>query len=300
MRTSSYSIRGHHGLQIFDSASSQFCQPAGSLRCSKSARDRTGDRLRLAYFDRGLSGAHARNGVGYANHPERRQTRSRRLSPRASLRRSIRPRSSNGTRTFNASPGDPILDTVELRNQGTARTLVLFDGQRVVTSNTSNGSMAAAARTRRWRRRWRRGPCLPAQIHHRACRHRSSAAPRRPGSPTPSRASSISLSTRSSKASKPIWSSAMGQNDRRSSKIELTAGNGLSRSSRPYRAGRQLHHEPGYRLRVGQRSWWSPGQLFPATTVASTVSPVCGVRREYPDVCVSFHQRQIMSTPIAA
>jgi iron complex outermembrane recepter protein len=46
----------------------------------------------------------------------------------------------NGARTFNASPGDAILDTVSLRSLGTARTLVLFDGQRVVTSSPANGS----------------------------------------------------------------------------------------------------------------------------------------------------------------
>src|SRR5579871_800027 len=34
----------------------------------------------------------------------------------------------NGARTFNASPGDAVLDTVSLRSLGTARTLVLFDG----------------------------------------------------------------------------------------------------------------------------------------------------------------------------
>src|SRR5258708_19768907 len=44
----------------------------------------------------------------------------------------------NGSRTFNASPGDAGMDTVSLRSLGTARTLVLFDGQRIVSSNPNN------------------------------------------------------------------------------------------------------------------------------------------------------------------
>lgn len=46
----------------------------------------------------------------------------------------------NGSRTFNASPGDAGMDTVSLRSLGTARTLVLFDNQRVVSSNPNNGA----------------------------------------------------------------------------------------------------------------------------------------------------------------
>ena len=46
----------------------------------------------------------------------------------------------NAARNANSGPGDAVLDTVSLRSLGTARTLVLFDGQRVVTSNPSNGS----------------------------------------------------------------------------------------------------------------------------------------------------------------
>jgi iron complex outermembrane recepter protein len=42
---------------------------------------------------------------------------------------------SNGSHAGNASQGDAGVDTVNLRNLGTARTLTLFDGQRVVTSN---------------------------------------------------------------------------------------------------------------------------------------------------------------------
>jgi outer membrane receptor protein involved in Fe transport len=46
----------------------------------------------------------------------------------------------NGSRTFNASPGDAGMDTISLRSLGTARTLVLFDGQRIVSSNPNNGA----------------------------------------------------------------------------------------------------------------------------------------------------------------
>ncbi|HWY65444.1 MAG TPA: TonB-dependent receptor [Rhizomicrobium sp.] len=46
----------------------------------------------------------------------------------------------NAARNANSGPGDAVLDTASLRSLGTARTLVLFDGQRVVTSNPSNGS----------------------------------------------------------------------------------------------------------------------------------------------------------------
>src|SRR5258705_6145832 len=41
----------------------------------------------------------------------------------------------NGSHSGNASQGDAGIDTVNLRNLGTVRTLVLFDRQRVVTSN---------------------------------------------------------------------------------------------------------------------------------------------------------------------
>lgn len=41
----------------------------------------------------------------------------------------------NGSHSGNASQGDAGLDTVNLRNLGVVRTLVLFDGQRVATSN---------------------------------------------------------------------------------------------------------------------------------------------------------------------
>ena len=41
----------------------------------------------------------------------------------------------NGSHSGNASQGDAGLDTVKLRGLGVVRTLVLFDGQRVVTSN---------------------------------------------------------------------------------------------------------------------------------------------------------------------
>ena len=46
----------------------------------------------------------------------------------------------NAARNANSGPGDAVLDTASLRSLGTARTLVLFDGQRIVTSNPSNGS----------------------------------------------------------------------------------------------------------------------------------------------------------------
>ena len=41
----------------------------------------------------------------------------------------------NGSHSGNASQGDAGLDTINLRNLGGERTLVLFDGQRVATSN---------------------------------------------------------------------------------------------------------------------------------------------------------------------
>src|SRR5712672_2907628 len=49
----------------------------------------------------------------------------------------------NGSRTFNASPGDAGMDTVSLRSLGTARTLVLFDEQRIVSSNHTTAAAAA-------------------------------------------------------------------------------------------------------------------------------------------------------------
>lgn len=46
---------------------------------------------------------------------------------------------SNGAKSGDAAQGDAGVDTVSLRNLGVIRTLVLFDGQRVVTSNPSGG-----------------------------------------------------------------------------------------------------------------------------------------------------------------
>jgi outer membrane receptor protein involved in Fe transport len=48
---------------------------------------------------------------------------------------------SNGAKSGDAAQGDAGVDTVSLRNLGVVRTLVLFDGQRVVTSNPSGGGV---------------------------------------------------------------------------------------------------------------------------------------------------------------
>jgi len=47
----------------------------------------------------------------------------------------------NGTRAGNAAEGNAGIDTVNLRNLGIIRTLVLFDGQRVVSSNPAAASV---------------------------------------------------------------------------------------------------------------------------------------------------------------
>jgi len=49
----------------------------------------------------------------------------------------------NGSHSGNASQGDAGLDTVDLRALGVVRTLVLFDGQRVVSSNPNSGGPPA-------------------------------------------------------------------------------------------------------------------------------------------------------------
>jgi len=51
------------------------------------------------------------------------------------------PSLNNGTNGTNISTGDAGLETVSLRNLGIARTLVLFDGQRVVSSNLQGGGV---------------------------------------------------------------------------------------------------------------------------------------------------------------
>ena len=50
---------------------------------------------------------------------------------------------SNGSHSGNASQGDAGIDTIDLRGLGVVRTLVLFDGQRVVTSNPNSGGPPA-------------------------------------------------------------------------------------------------------------------------------------------------------------
>ena len=54
------------------------------------------------------------------------------------------PSLNNGANSTNVSQGDAGLDTVALRNLGIARTLVLFDGQRVVSSNLLGGGVDLA------------------------------------------------------------------------------------------------------------------------------------------------------------
>jgi outer membrane receptor protein involved in Fe transport len=54
------------------------------------------------------------------------------------------PSLNNGGNAVNVSQGDAGLDTVSLRNLGIARTLVLFDGQRVVSSNLLGGGVDLA------------------------------------------------------------------------------------------------------------------------------------------------------------
>src|SRR4051812_410816 len=51
------------------------------------------------------------------------------------------PSLNNGGNSANVSQGDAGLDTVSLRNLGVSRTLVLFDGQRVVSSNLLGGGV---------------------------------------------------------------------------------------------------------------------------------------------------------------
>lgn len=50
---------------------------------------------------------------------------------------------SNGSHSGNSSQGDAGIDTIDLRGLGVVRTLVLFDGQRVVTSNPNSGGPPA-------------------------------------------------------------------------------------------------------------------------------------------------------------
>src|SRR6185369_8134588 len=49
----------------------------------------------------------------------------------------------NGSHSGNSSQGDSGIDTIDLRGLGVVRTLVLFDGQRVVTSNPNSGGPPA-------------------------------------------------------------------------------------------------------------------------------------------------------------
>lgn len=54
------------------------------------------------------------------------------------------PSLNNGGNSTNVSQGDAGLDTISLRNLGIGRTLVLFDGQRVVSSNLLGGGVDLA------------------------------------------------------------------------------------------------------------------------------------------------------------
>ncbi len=198
---------------------------------------------------------------------------------------------SNGTRTFNASPGDSILDTVELRNLGTARTLVLFDGQRVVTSNTSNGSggggggNAAAG-----------GGAggvdlasLPKSIIERVDIVTGGASAAW-GSDAVAGVVNLIINKKFEGFKANMEFGDTGQNDRRTGKIELTAGTDFLGGRGHIEMAGDYTMSPDT-VFVCQRSWWSPGSAVPGDDGREHRQPSMR-RRDGPGVCVSFYQRQ--------
>ena len=58
----------------------------------------------------------------------------------------------NGSHAGNAGQGDAAISTINLRNLGVIRTLVLFDGQRVVASNPLGGGVDLSTIPATWSR----------------------------------------------------------------------------------------------------------------------------------------------------
>ncbi len=179
----------------------------------------------------------------------------------------------NGARTFNASPGDAILDTVSLRSLGTARTLVLFDGQRVVTSSPANGSAGGGGGASS------SGggggvdlASLPTTLIERVDVVTGGASAAW-GSDAVAGVVNLVLNKTFEGFKANAEFGDTGQNDHRVYKTELTWGTGFA-GDRAHLILSGAYTMSGDTVFDSSRSWFNPQALFPATP---TNSGMCGI-----------------------
>src|SRR5882757_3989097 len=186
----------------------------------------------------------------------------------------------NAARNANSGPGDAVLDTASLRSLGTARTLVLFDGQRVVTSNPSNGSAGGGG-----------GAIgtgggggvdlstLPTSLIQRVDVVTGGASAAW-GSDAIAGVVNLVLNKNFEGLKGNAQFGDTDKNDRRVYKAELSWGTGFD-GGRGHLILSGAHVMSGDAVFVSQRDWWRPQALFPATAGAAAcgagtvASPMC-------------------------
>jgi iron complex outermembrane receptor protein len=186
----------------------------------------------------------------------------------------------NAARNANSGPGDAVLDMVSLRSLGTARTLVLFDGQRVVTSNPSNGSAGGGG-----------GAIgtgggggvdlstLPTSLIERVDVVTGGASAAW-GSDAVAGVVNLVLNKKFEGLKANAEFGDTDKDDHRVYKMELTAGTDFD-GDRGHLILSAQHTMSPDAVFISQRSWWRPQGLFPATPGASScgggtvASPEC-------------------------
>ena len=177
----------------------------------------------------------------------------------------------NAARNANSGPGDAVLDTVSLRSLGTARTLVLFDGQRIVTSNPSNGSAGGGGGVDL--------STLPTSLIQRVDVVTGGASAAW-GSDAVAGVVNLVLNKTFEGLKGNAEFGDTDKNDHRAYKAELSWGTGFD-GDRGHLILSGAHVMSPDAVFVAQRDWWRPQALFPATAGAAAcgggtvASPMC-------------------------
>lgn len=187
----------------------------------------------------------------------------------------------NAARNANSGPGDAVLDTVSLRSLGTARTLVLFDNQRVVTSNPSNGSAGGGG-----------GAIgsgggggvdlstIPASLIERVDVVTGGASAAW-GSDAVAGVVNLVLNKNFEGLKGNVEFGDSYKNDHRAYKAELSVGTSFM-GDRGHLILSGQHTMSPDAIFISQRDWWKPQALFPATPGAAA----CGAGTVSSPMCV--------------
>ena len=142
----------------------------------------------------------------------------------------------NGSHAGNASQGDAGIDTVDLRSLGVVRTLVLFDGQRVVTSNPNAGGPPAIGGVDL--------STIPTSVIQRVDVVTGGASASWGSDAVAGVVNLVIDKTYTGFKANATFSND-SHDDQKKYKIEATCRLGLPGRPRAYRIRGQLHHEPG-------------------------------------------------------